>query len=206
MSEFASRWITLFIEDFHEAKEELGELDRIAGDGDFAVNLASALRLTERGLAELADDAGAADTFAAVSTAFLNTGGTSGPLLGMWFRELARAHRDEPEPVSALTAGISAGTATVQRLGGARPGDKTMVDAMVPAASALREASESGLDLPTALAKAATAAHEGADSTRHAAASMGRASYVGEAAAGVTDPGAAAIALFFRSGKAAADG
>src|SRR5699024_10805036 len=102
MSEFASRWITLFTEDFQEAKEELGELDRAAGDDDFAVNLASAPRLTERGLAELADGAGAADTFAAVSTAFLNTGGTSGPLLGMWFREIARAHRDEPEPVSAL--------------------------------------------------------------------------------------------------------
>lgn len=203
--DFARRWMTTFFTNFHAEKDRLGDLDRQAGDGDFAVNLGQALRRTQANLAELQGDGVRADqVFGAASNAFLHTGGTSGPLLGMWLRDLSKACSAQPEPVAALAAGVVAGTATVQRLGAAKLGDKTMVDAMVPAGLVLEQAHRDGVDLCSALDQAAAAADSGAMGTAGLTASMGRASYVGEAAVGVVDPGAAAIALFFLSGAQAA--
>jgi dihydroxyacetone kinase len=99
-------------------------------------------------LLELWDDAEAAcdrvDGAAARAWAgaFLDTGGTSGPLYGMWFRALARAASGDSIGLHALAAGAADGVATVQRLGRAEVGDKTMVDAMVPAAQALAAAGD----------------------------------------------------------------
>lgn len=201
--DFARIWIENFITDFQAEKENLGEMDRISGDGDFAINLDSALKLCSAALAEIADDAPSADVFDAVSNAFLHTGGTSGPLLGMWLRDVAKAFGTSDDPVAALAAGFSAGVETVQRIGGASSGDKTMVDAMLPAAKALRSAADKHLELPQALTNAAQAAEQGAHATTENAASMGRASYVGEVSRGIADPGATAIGIFFRSGEAA---
>jgi dihydroxyacetone kinase-like protein len=102
-----------------------------------------------------------------------------------------------------LAAGVSAGLAVIQRLGKASVGDKTMVDAMAPAAEALTTASGRGDDPGTALVAAAAAAQVGAESTRDLVASRGRASYVGEVARGILDPGAVTVALFFRAGAVA---
>src|SRR5690625_175804 len=201
--DFARVWIENFINDFQAEKENLGEMDRISGDGDFAINLGSALKLCSAALAEIADDAPSADVFGAVSNAFLHTGGTSGPLLGMWLRDVAKALNANEDPVAALAAGFSAGVETVQRIGGASSGDKTMVDAMLPAAKALRSAADENLNLPQALTNAAQAAEEGARATADIAASMGRASYEGDVSRGIADPGATAIGIFFRSGEAA---
>ena len=200
---FARRWIDRFIIDFEVQKDHLGELDRAAGDGDFAVNLAQALKRTVVGLTKLGSDASATQVFATASSAFLHTGGTSGPLLGMWLRDLSKAWAEQPDTLAAIADGIAAGTATVRRLGGARPGDRTMVDAMIPAVAALDQARRDGVGLTLALDRAALAADHGAGATAHMTASLGRASYVGDAATGVTDPGAVAIALFFRSGHQA---
>ena len=87
----------------------------------------------------------------------------------------------------------------VQRLGGAKPGDKTMVDAMVPVGESLAAASGS---LDDALAAAAAAARSGADATAELLAKRGRASYVGEVARGVLDPGAVTVALLIESARA----
>jgi dihydroxyacetone kinase-like protein len=196
----ARRWIDAFATDFETQRERLTELDRAAGDGDFGANLRSALRKVEQRLAADPDTARA--VFAAVSDAFLDTGGTSGPLFGMWFRALSRALPEaDPAGVTQLAEGVREGTATVQRLGGAEVGDKTMVDAMVPAAAALTDAA--GADAGAALTAAAEAAEQGAAATEELLARRGRASYVGEVARGVLDPGALAVALFFRAGARA---
>lgn len=200
----ARRWVDGFKADFDRDSEALGELDRLAGDGDFAVNIASALKRARVGLAKLDENASDADVFGAVSLAFLNTGGTSGPLLGMWFRAVGKAFAADARPLHAVATGVAEGTAAVQRLGGAQPGDKTMVDAMVPATSALRAAAERDDTVEGGLRAAALAAHSGTDSTRDTTAQLGRASYVGGASSGVTDPGAALIALFFDAGTRAA--
>jgi dihydroxyacetone kinase-like protein len=199
---FAHRWLAEFVSDFGDHVALLTDLDRQAGDGDFGVNLTSALAKAQGFLDRLAPES-FADVFDAVSKGFLNTGGTSGPLFGMWFRELAKATRRPPLGAAALAGGVDAGLAVIQRLGKASVGDKTMVDAMAPAAAALATASDRGDDLGSALLAAADAARVGAESTRDLVASRGRASYVGEVARGIFDPGAVTVALFFRAGAVA---
>ena len=167
--------------------DSLGELDRQAGDGDFGHNLTSAFKRVRAEL-EAKPPAVYADWLTAVSRGFLGTGGTSGPLFGMFFRELARcADGDEPT-VEELGRGLSAGLATVQRYGKAEVGHKTMVDALAPAVDALTAPDGT-------LRAAAEAADEGARSTADIIARRGRASYVGEVSRGVLDPGAVAMAL-----------
>ena len=200
----ARRWVAAFVADVGTRAAELADLDRQAGDGDFGANLTAALGWAQGFLDQLQPQS-FAEVLDAVSKGFLHTGGTSGPLFGMWFREIGKATRDEPVALAALAAGTAAGLATIQRLGHAQVGDKTMVDAMAPAVAALAAAAERGEDVGAALAAAATAARTGADATRDLVASRGRASYVGEVARGVLDPGAVTVALFFAAGAAAAD-
>jgi dihydroxyacetone kinase-like protein len=184
----ARAWLDAFARAIEERRDELTELDRRSGDGDFGGNVTAALGRARAAAAE-ADSVGA--VFAALSRAFLAAGGTSGPLFGMWFRELGRAAAGESAGVEELAAGAAAGLEAVQRLGGAQVGDKTMVDAMAPAAEVLARGET--------LADAARAARAGADSTAELVARRGRASYVGEVARGVHDPGAVTVALFFET-------
>jgi dihydroxyacetone kinase-like protein len=130
----------------------------------------------------------------------MHTGGTSGPLFGMWFMQLARAAGSAPEiGLTELAAGVAAGLEGIQKLGKAEPGDKTMVDALAPAAASLAAAADAGAPLATGLAETAAAARAGADATAPMLARRGRASYVGEAARGVCDPGALTVAMLFES-------
>lgn len=197
---FFRDWFDAFVEDFLEHKDHLGDLDRQAGDGDFAVNLHSALRRAAARVDELPLDAADADVLRAISLGFIDTGGSSGPLLGVWFRGIAKAFTETSEHVTAVAVGVRGGTDAVQRLGGAQMGDKTMVDAMIPAAVSLEHTAAAGGSWSEALHRAAEDARAGANSTQALTASLGRASYVGESASGVIDPGALAIALFFESG------
>jgi dihydroxyacetone kinase-like protein len=198
----ARAWIEGFVDAIEAHHAELGELDRRIGDGDFGTNLRSAARRMTDQLAGAPATAGG--PFAAASAAFMATGGTSGPLLGMWFRALAQAGADRDAIALAdLATAVEAGVASIERLGGAEVGDKTMLDAFVPAAQALR-ASVSGADVATALAAAAQAADAGAQATAQLQARLGRSSYVGEAAVGVPDPGARAVALLLHCGARAA--
>ncbi|MBT2233691.1 dihydroxyacetone kinase subunit DhaL [Nonomuraea sp. NEAU-A123] len=187
----AREWMGRFFAAFDREQQTLTDLDRRTGDGDFGANLRSALGRARTAL-DATETATPGDVFDVVSTAFLNTGGTSGPLFGMWFRNLAKATRAPTVGVADLARGFTDGTSTVQRLGGAKPGDKTMVDAMAPAAEALAAATGG---IHEALAAAAAAARSGAEATAELLAKRGRASYVGEVARGVLDPGAVAVAL-----------
>ncbi|MFB9905792.1 dihydroxyacetone kinase subunit DhaL [Allokutzneria oryzae] len=195
-TEHARAWADRFVAVGKDRDSELTELDRKAGDGDYGTNLRSALRRVAANL-----EAGPADSphavFLAISEAFLNTGGTSGPLFGMWFREFAKAAKDKPVTATVLGEAATNAVAVVQRLGKAEVGHKTMVDAMAPAAEALTAAAARGADVAGALAEAAKAAHIGAASTEKLLAKRGRASYVGEHARGVIDPGALTVAYFF---------
>jgi dihydroxyacetone kinase-like protein len=134
----------------------------------------------------------------------MRAGGSSGPLLAMWFRAFATATAGSDEmDRRALAAAVADGLATVRRLGGASVGDKTMVDAMDPAAAALVRSLEFEQAVEADLAGAAAAARAGAEASAELVARRGRASYVGELARGVRDPGAVAIALFFEAAPSA---
>jgi dihydroxyacetone kinase len=181
----ARAWVERFLDAAEAEAGALGELDRLAGDGDFGASVISAVR-GARG------ELGSSAPFAAVSKAYLATGGTSGPLYGMFFRALAKAAGDAEElDLATVSEGVGAGVAAVRRLGGAEVGERTMVDALQPAADALAGGGT--------LADAARAARAGAEATAGLVARRGRATYVGDAAAGVVDPGAALVAVFFEA-------
>lgn len=206
---FGARWTAALFDAFLHGgdgrADELGRLDRLAGDGDFGTNISSALgRAREAAEAEPPRDY--RGWLTAVSRGFLGTGGTSGPLFGMFFRDLARCC-DAGEPTLAeFSAGLTSAVATVQRYGKAEVGHKTMVDALVPAARTLEARVAAGAEPSEALALTAEAAVEGARTTAALIAKRGRASYVGEVARGVLDPGAAAAAIVLQTASAAHSG
>ncbi|WP_327391600.1 MULTISPECIES: DAK2 domain-containing protein [unclassified Streptomyces] len=187
----------------HTAHDTLTTLDQLSGDGDFGDNLREGLGRVVSAL----DARPGEPPFAVAAAVFLDeVGGTSGPLIGLLFQEIARAFADHDGDEgdegddggdAAWRSGVREGLAAIQRVGEAEPGDRTMVDALVPAQDAL-EAGAGVRDV-------ALAALEGAQSTSALRARRGRASYVGQRALGSLDPGALGVALLFWS-RAQAEG
>lgn len=179
-----SQWAQGIVDTIEQWSTALGELDRLAGDGDFGDNLATAAGRVDltRGVHPLV----------ALSDAFASIGGSSGPMLAVWFSGIAQKLGTDPDGAAVADA-LAAGAAAVSELGGAQPGDRTMVDAMAPAAEAAADARDSASQ---AMAAAAAAAKRGADRTSEMVARRGRASYLGESVTGAPDPGAVAVALF----------
>lgn len=187
---FVSDWIASWVERVLAEEPALTDLDRRAGDGDFGTNMVAALEQLD--VASIRETYPAPTIFEAVSEAYLgHAGGTSGALFGIWFRQFYRSLATVD--LASITAAARGGLNSITDLGGARVGDKTMVDAIAPAVEALEAAS----DLGDGLRAAAQAAEEGAQSTQDLLAHRGRASYVGDAARGVVDPGALVLAWFF---------
>ncbi|RZD71124.1 DAK2 domain-containing protein [Streptomyces albidoflavus] len=187
MSTDARTVLTSFTSAAHIAHTSLTALDQVSGDGDFGDNLREGLGLVTAALDHRPDE----PPFAVAANVFLDeVGGTSGPLMGLLFQELARAHAaHQGDDRAAWTTGVREGLAAIQRVGEAEPGDRTLVDTLVPARDALESgASERGV---------AEAALAGAQATSALRARRGRASYVGERAVGWPDPGALGIALLF---------
>ncbi|WP_336631973.1 MULTISPECIES: dihydroxyacetone kinase subunit DhaK [unclassified Microbacterium] len=162
-------------------RSHLTHLDQQSGDGDFGDNLAGGLSRAQA--TRTSDESG----MSAAARVFLNdVGGTSGPLFGLIFQSVARATdaATASDRAAAFASSLRDGLAAVQRVGSAEPGDRTLVDALAPAAAA-------GGDL----VDAAEAAAAGADRTADLTARRGRASYVGDRALGSPDPGAVGLAL-----------
>ncbi|MFF9687029.1 dihydroxyacetone kinase subunit DhaL [Streptomyces sp. NPDC014623] len=193
-------WVRRFTESVYATEAELTALDQQAGDGDFGINLAAGVRAAGLLLDRTDGTAGPGETLGILATAFLDEiGGTSGPLFGLLFQALSRAAAGCGPDLTgaALADGTAQGLAAIRRVGGASPGDKTLVDALTPAATALRAAV--GTPPATALVAAADGAWRGVRDTASLSARMGRASYLGERATGIPDPGAVGVALFFSS-------
>ncbi|MEV7694639.1 dihydroxyacetone kinase family protein [Microbacterium sp. NPDC089189] len=177
------------------AEPELTDLDRRVGDGDLGVNLARGASAVLAAADELRSSPSVTGYLGAVSDILRReVGGTSGPLYSL----LVLAMADDLRAVAAPGAtdwarAFAAGVARVREIGGASPGDSTMVDALQPAADALSGAG----DAAQRVAAAATAARAGAEQTAALRPSLGRSSYVGARAVGVPDPGAVAIAVQF---------
>ncbi len=189
----------------HANVDELSRLDAAVGDGDHGVNVATAMAYTRRNLEQLSDPM-PAEVFKIVATGFLNEmGGAAGALFGSLFKAVARSFQDAPTTTGTqLAAAIEAGSEIVTKRGNSQPGDKTMVDALVPAARAGRAAATDGSTSAEVLNAMAVAARQGAESTIDMTASRGRARYAEERSIGVQDAGATSIALIFEAWAAAA--
>ncbi|WP_193045482.1 L-erythrulose 1-kinase [Mycolicibacterium baixiangningiae] len=199
-SRACSRNIAAALETFQkvcaENEAELGRLDAVAGDGDHGQGMTFGSRGAARAARAAAeDDAGARTTLLLAGQAWADSaGGTSGALWGAALTSAGGVFSDteggsDQHVVDAVSAGIDA----VIRLGGAKPGDKTMVDAAAPFRDALAEAFDT--QAGPAITTAARVAREAADKTADIAARLGRARVLGEKSVGTPDPGALSFSL-----------
>jgi dihydroxyacetone kinase-like protein len=139
------------------------------------------------------------DLFQKVGWAIMGTdGGAIGPLLGTFFMSMAPAAGNGSLDAAGVAKLFEAGLAGLQKTSKAKVGDKTMMDALVPAVGALRKAADGGATVVAALEAAAVAAEQGAQETAKLQARFGRAKNIGEKSIGTPDPGATSTALMFR--------
>jgi dihydroxyacetone kinase-like protein len=176
-------------------QRELDRLDAVVGDGDHGVTMVLGWRAVAGELAtEPPDSPG--DALRRAAQSFAAVGGTAGPLWGTALLRAGRALEDVAfvDVAAAARAAAAAAEGIAQR-GRCREGEKTLLDAMAPAARALAAAAERGDDLPTALTGAAEAASEGAERTSSLAPEHGRAARAPERSHGHVDAGARACAI-----------
>jgi dihydroxyacetone kinase-like protein len=198
-------WLRTAAAKVHEQAPALTALDQAIGDGDHGINL-------DRGFSAIVamldarppSDPAVADSPAAASdllrqvgrTLISTVGGASGPLYGTAFlRAAAAVGSDGSSSATAYVAALEAAATGIGALGKATTGEKTMLDALVPAAAAARAALDNGSNLAGVAAAARDAAEAGSAATIPLLATKGRASYLGERSIGHRDPGSASAAL-----------
>lgn len=184
--------------DLAKRKDELNRLDGVAGDGDLGLTVAAAAAA----LLELAPTLGTlseADGIRRCGTELARKApSTGGTLLAFSFLAAAKAEIDpDAAPVARAAGYIEAAARSVAERGRVGPGDRTMLDALLPAADAVRDAAKREDDAGAAAAAAADAADAGATATATMAAKVGRAGWLADRAAGHEDAGARLVALAF---------
>jgi len=193
---FLRRWLDAATTAVDREAAQLSELDSPIGDADHGTNMRRGF-LAARSAIEQEPPDTPGGVLVAVGRQLISTvGGASGPLYGTLLRRAGKALGDEPAVSAAqLRDALRVGVDAVAQLGGAAPGDKTMLDALLPALDALTGALDAGGSTAEALDAAAAAADEGARATIPLRARKGRASYLGERSVGHQDPGATSSAL-----------
>ena len=197
------KWLEALQQVYAENRPWLTELDSAIGDADHGINMDRGFTAVK---AELAahppSDIGS--VFQSVATALIrHVGGAAGPLYGTFFLRAAAACAGKTEIQAAdLVALFQAGIEGVVHRGKAAAGDKTMLDALLPALDAMRKAFDNGGTLALLLDAAAAAAQAGMLATIPMQARKGRASYLGARSIGHQDPGATSSYLLL---QAAAD-
>ncbi|UFR06364.1 dihydroxyacetone kinase subunit L [Streptomyces sp. Go40/10] len=185
-ADFFRRWMTTAAASVDREADRLTALDSAIGDADHGSNLQRGFRAVTAALEKEAPDTPGAVLTLAGRQLISTVGGASGPLYGTLLRRAGKALGDAAEVGGEqLAEALRAGVDGVMKLGGAAPGDKTMIDALVPAVDALG----------SGFAAARAAAEEGAVATTPLQARKGRASYLGERSIGHQDPGATSSAL-----------
>jgi dihydroxyacetone kinase phosphoprotein-dependent L subunit len=189
-------WVAAAARAVEEQRDHLTQLDAAIGDADHGINLARGFTAVLPALESAAPATPGAVLTLTGSTLISKVGGASGPLYGTAFRGAGKALGDAADvDLPGLAAALEAALAGVQRLGAAREGDKTMVDALSPATAAFSKAIAEGASDADAFTTLAEAAQAGATATISMQALKGRASYLGPRSVGHEDPGAASTAL-----------
>ncbi len=180
-----------------QAAPRLTALDHAVGDGDLGISLERGARAALEALPSYPLDDPAAALHALGVTLQRALGGTSGPLYATFLlRAAGSLRRGRVEDAKTWAEAFQAGCAAIGELGGAARGDRTMLDALLPAADAFQGAVNSGESPADAIRSAAAAAAEGARATAGMMPRRGRSSYLGERALGHPDPGAEAVAVW----------
>jgi dihydroxyacetone kinase-like protein len=201
-------WLRLAAERIHDQAMPLTVLDQAIGDGDHGTNMdrgfAAIVAMLDAGTPEADGDRARAGTLlrTAGRTLISTVGGASGPLYGTAFMRGGGAIVAADPSLSdaaVVMAALDAAIGGIESLGKATTGEKTMLDALVPAQAAGQAALDAGGDVRAVADALATAAEAGVLATIPLLATKGRASYLGERSIGHQDPGATSSALLLRA-------
>lgn len=191
-------WLELASGELEQQKDFLTDLDREIGDADHGLNMNRGFKKVMEKLPSIADKDIGTILKTTGMTLLSSIGGASGPLYGTFFiRSATSVMAKEALTVTELEKMLSDGVAGIVQRGKAEPGDKTMVDAWLPALEALKANQDAAP--ATALAAAVDAAEQGVKDTITMQAKKGRASYLGERSIGHQDPGATSTHLLLKA-------
>jgi len=180
-------------------KAFLSEVDGKIGDGDHGINMAKGFQMIRDRLGD--KEVSLSDGLGLIGkTLMTEIGGSMGPIYGTFFIQMSLKCKDKPE-TDARLFGEMLKTARdgLHDLGGAKVGDKTLMDVVIPAQEAYQEAVDKSASLREALKQMVDAAEKGKDSTVDLVAKIGRSSRLGERSRGVLDAGATSAALILRT-------
>lgn len=183
-----------------ENKQYLTDLDGAIGDGDHGINMNKGFKAVLEKLDTVKDKDCGAILKTIAMTLISTVGGASGPLYGTAFLKAAMAvngkmELDNNDVIKMFDEGIKG----VIMRGKAKRGEKTMLDALIPAYEELKKALENGAEMPEAFDKACKAAYDGVEYTKTIRATKGRASYLGDRSIGHQDPGATSSYLMIKT-------
>ncbi len=193
--------VMAMVKAIQENKDYLGTVDGLIGDGDHGMNMNKGFSVFEKrhGEEEFSFSEGLSD----LSMILLNEiGGSMGPIYGTLLMEMGDYFDDndiEEIGLDEFTEALAAGLNGLYEIVDARPGDKTLVDTLDPAVSALRAAQENGDSFDTALRSMKEAAEAGRDSTKDMVAKYGRSSRLGERSRGVLDAGSCSCCIILEA-------
>jgi dihydroxyacetone kinase-like protein len=187
------------IKSIHENKQYLSDIDGAIGDGDHGINMNKGFTISQEQLQENPGDLSyGLKTLGQVLISQI--GGAMGPLYGMFFRSMARKCKGvdsiDAQVFGQMIAGAKEG---IMGISEAKPGDKTLMDVLVPADEAYQAVLKDGGSFQECLDKMTEAARNGRDSTIDMVAKIGRSSRLGERSRGVVDAGAASCCLILET-------
>ena len=182
-----------------ENRAYLSEIDGKIGDGDHGVNMAKGFNMAAERIR--GKDMSLSDALDTLGTVLVTEiGGSMGPLYGVMFTQFAEAIDKVPSiDAKTFSAMLTNGLDGIQSIGSAQVGDKTLVDALVPAIAAFDGATAAGKSFAEALDELVAAAEKGRDSTTNMVAKVGRASRLGQRSVGVQDAGATSCAIILKT-------
>lgn len=174
-----------------EKEDELSKYDAVIGDGDHGITMARGAKAAKLKIVEL-ENGTCRDYFKTYGRTLVSTlGGAMGPLFGSIFLELSKACKGKDVvTLSEFALGFKNAELKIMDLGGAKVGDKTMLDSIHPAVEALEKAEKEGVDMMQGFNLATNAAYEGVQATIPIIAKRGRSRYLQEKAIGHQDAGA----------------
>lgn len=192
--------LLLSLAEFYEnKKEELSSYDAVVGDGDHGITLARGFEAGKRTVEVMGSENPDVYLKKFGRSMMGAMGGAVGPLFGSIFTELSKACAGKEEMgLEEFSDGFEQGLLKVMDLGGAAPGDKTMVDALEPAVQALKEARKNNLGLTEGMKNAALASEQGMKATVSMPAKKGRSKYLREKSVGYQDAGATSTCCLFQ--------
>jgi phosphoenolpyruvate---glycerone phosphotransferase subunit DhaL len=180
------------------SRDRLTKADQDIGDGDHGVGMARGFAAFDEATAKEVDSI--ADLFRNCGKALMMTsGGASGVIFGTLFQGAGKALTRDTFDAEALVAALEGGLKAVQDRGKASLGDKTMVDALTPAAEAARSALNSGASIAQVAEAAAKAAAGGAEASKGLVAKVGKSKGLGDRTVGFIDPGALTTSIILES-------